>query len=48
MSKDNCASPVHLVEHLRIAWVPKPSVFIAGENPHAIGTKNIAGMFDFT
>jgi hypothetical protein len=33
MSKDDCASPVHLVEHLGIVWVPKPSVSIAGENP---------------
>src|SRR3977135_598990 len=47
MSKDDCASPVHLVEHLGIAWVPKPSVSIAGENPQPLSAKNIARVFDF-
>src|SRR5262245_33615794 len=47
MSKDDGSSPVHLLEDFGIAWVPQPSVFIAGENPHAFSAKNIAGIFDF-
>src|SRR5215475_2988163 len=47
MCKDDCASPIHLVEHFCIAWVPKPSLFIAGENSDSLSTKNIAGIFDF-
>src|SRR6266581_806999 len=47
MSKDDRAAPVDLVEYLGVSRMPKPLIVIVGENPQALGAKNIARIFDF-